>query len=54
MKKIHEALQGWGTDEEPLIEILSSKNNAERQRIKKKYKETYKKVHIVFSAVSER
>ena len=45
-KKIHEAVKGWGTDEEPLIEILSHRSNEQRQWIKKKYKEKYKKVCI--------
>ena len=43
-KKIHEAIKDWGTNEQPLIDILSTRSNAQRQQIKKKYKEKYKKV----------
>ena len=46
--KIHEAMKGWGTDEGPLIDILSKKTNAQRQDLKEKYKEKYDKVIIIF------
>ena len=43
-KKIHDAIKDWGTDEDKLIDILSTRSNAQRQQIKKKYKEKYGKV----------
>lgn len=44
VKNIHEAMEGFGTNEGPLIEILANRSNAQRQQIRKKYMETYKKV----------
>ena len=44
VRRIQEAMQGWGTDDKPLIEILASKNNSQRQVLKRKYNKTYKKV----------
>ena len=44
VKRIQEAMQGWGTDDKPLIEILASKNNSQRQVLKRKYNKAYKKV----------
>ena len=51
--KIHEAMKGWGTDEAPLIDILSTRSNAQRQAIKKKYKEKYKKVIIQHLSINQ-
>ena len=45
-KRIRDALDGWGTDEGPLIDILSHRSNAQRQQIKEKYKELYDKVNL--------
>ena len=39
--KIHEAMQGWGTDEEPLIDVLAFRSNAQRQQIRAKYPNKY-------------
>ncbi|CAH1792273.1 unnamed protein product [Owenia fusiformis] len=43
VKDIHDAIQGWGTNEGPLIQILSGRSNEQRQEIKKKYQEKYEK-----------
>ena len=43
-EKIHEAVKGFGTDEQPLIDILAYRTNAQRQQIKTKYKDKYDKV----------
>ena len=47
VERIHEAMKGWGTNEEPLIEILSGRDNAQRQQIRRKYQETYDMVSVV-------
>ena len=39
--KIHDAMKGWGTDEEPLIDVLAYRSNAQRQQIRAKYPNTY-------------
>ena len=44
-------MKGFGTNEEPLIEILTGRSNDQRQQIRKKYKEKYKKVEK-FSAIN--
>ncbi|MEQ2284023.1 Annexin A11 [Ameca splendens] len=41
--ELHNAMKGAGTDEACLIEILSSRSNAEIREINRIYKETYKK-----------
>jgi len=38
---LKEAMAGWGTDEEPIIKLLTSRNNADRQQIKTFYKSSY-------------
>ncbi|KAI0211477.1 Annexin A13 [Lamellibrachia satsuma] len=43
VRRLQEAMQGWSIDEGPLIEILTSRNNAHRQMLKRKYGKTYKK-----------
>ncbi|XP_013406318.1 uncharacterized protein LOC106170869 [Lingula anatina] len=43
VEAIREAVAGFGTDEKPLIDILSSRSNEQRQQIRKKYQEKYKK-----------
>ena len=50
VRRLHEAMKGFGTNEEPLIEILTGRSNDQRQQIRKKYKEKYKKVEK-FSAI---
>ncbi|KAK2193229.1 hypothetical protein NP493_16g03007 [Ridgeia piscesae] len=47
VRRIHEAMQGWGTNEAPLIDILVSRTNAQRQQLKRKYSKAYKKVRVV-------
>ena len=44
VKRVREAMKGWGTDEEPLIQILAGRTNEQRQQIRKKYQEKYKSV----------
>ena len=38
---LRKAMAGWGTDEEPIIEISSKRSNADRQAILKEYKTLY-------------
>ena len=38
---LRKAMEGWGTDEEPIIEISSRRSNADRQAILKEYKTMY-------------
>ncbi|XP_022318148.2 annexin A4-like isoform X1 [Crassostrea virginica] len=40
---LHQAIEGLGTDEERLIEILCNKTNVEMESIKEEYKKYYKK-----------
>uniref|UniRef100_A0A8C5LBZ2 Annexin n=1 Tax=Jaculus jaculus TaxID=51337 RepID=A0A8C5LBZ2_JACJA len=42
-KKLYKACKGMGTDEAAIIEVLSGRTSAERQRIKQKYKSKYGK-----------
>lgn len=42
-EKIHEAVKGFGTDEQPLIDILAYRSNAQRQQIRSKYQDKYEK-----------
>ena len=37
-------MKGLGTDEDAIVEIIPVRSNAERQAIKKRYKELYKQV----------
>ena len=34
-------MKGWGTDEEPLIDVMAYRSNAQRQQIRAKYPNTY-------------
>lgn len=38
---LRKAMQGWGTDEGPIIEITAKRSNADRQQILKYYKASY-------------
>jgi annexin A7/11 len=38
---LRKAMAGWGTDEDPIIEISSRRSNADRQAIVKEYKTLY-------------
>lgn len=38
---LRKAMQGWGTDEPPIIEVTTKRNNADRQQIKKYYKTSF-------------
>ncbi|KAL8603634.1 hypothetical protein ACOMHN_005576 [Nucella lapillus] len=42
-EKLHRAMQGLGTDEDTILDIIIKKSNAQRQTLKKKYKDKYKK-----------
>ncbi|XP_051827019.1 annexin A13 isoform X1 [Antechinus flavipes] len=42
-KKLYKACKGMGTDENAIIEVLSSRTADQRQKIKEKYKTTYGK-----------
>lgn len=37
-------MDGLGTNEDAILDIIIKKSNAQRQALKKKYKEKYKKV----------
>ncbi|XP_046366105.2 uncharacterized protein LOC124141953 isoform X2 [Haliotis rufescens] len=43
VEKLHKAMDGFGTDEQVIIDVISNKSNEQRQLLKKKYKEKYKK-----------
>ena len=45
-EKLHKAMDGLGTDEDVILDIIIKKSNAQRQALKKKYKEKYKKVRL--------
>lgn len=38
---LRKAMEGWGTDEEPIIKLVTSRSNADRQEIAKFYKSSY-------------
>jgi len=40
-KVLKEAMDGWGTDEEPIILLTVKRSNADRQEILKYYKSSY-------------
>jgi len=40
-KTLYEAMEGWGTDEEPIILLTINRSNADRQQILKFYKSSY-------------
>ncbi|GFO20496.1 Annexin, partial [Plakobranchus ocellatus] len=42
-KRLYNAMKGLGTDEDAIIDIIPNRSNAERQTIKKRYQEIYKK-----------
>ena len=50
VRKIHEAMKGFGTDEEPLIRILTGRSNEQRQQIKKRYHDKYKSVSVAHNS----
>ena len=42
-KTLKKAMEGWGTDEAPIIDITSKRSNSDRQEILKFYKSSYGK-----------
>lgn len=38
---LRKAMEGWGTDEEPIIKLVTSRSNADRQEIAKFYKSSF-------------
>ena len=38
---LRKAMKGWGSDEEPIIDLTSKRSNADRQQILKEYKTAY-------------
>ena len=47
VEKLHEAMTGLGTDEAAVMEVITSKNNEQRQQLRKKFQEKYQKVESV-------
>jgi hypothetical protein len=45
-ERLHKAMDGLGTDEDTILDIIIKKSNAQRQTLKKKYKEKYNKVRF--------
>ena len=46
VEKIHDAMKGWGTDEQPLIDVLAYRSNEQRQQVRAKYPKKHKKVSV--------
>ena len=49
---LHDAMSGLGTDEALIIEIIPCRSNSQRQTLKKKYQEKYKKVSSSYTVMS--
>lgn len=47
--KLYKAMKGMGTKEDIIIEIITRNTNSERQTLKKRYNELYKKVGVAVS-----
>ena len=45
-ERLNEAMSGFGTDEDIMVEILPHRTNDQRQEIKAKYQDKYNKVNI--------
>jgi hypothetical protein len=44
VERLHKAMDGLGTDEDTILEIIINKSNAQRQTLKEVYKKKYKNV----------
>lgn len=49
--KLHKAMDGVGADVHSVTEIITKCSNAERQDLKKRYQELYKKVYCGFISI---
>ncbi|XP_078613924.1 annexin A6-like [Branchiostoma floridae x Branchiostoma japonicum] len=38
---LYEAMKGWGTDEDPIIDVLANRSNEQRLEIREKFKQMY-------------
>ncbi|ESP02906.1 hypothetical protein LOTGIDRAFT_110812, partial [Lottia gigantea] len=52
-ERLRKAMDGLGTDEQTIIDIICSKDNAQRQTLKQKYAQKYKKRDLVSDLKSE-